>query len=791
MHAQNEIKRTLKQSASIEVVRGILAQEGLSNRSAVAESVCRRFGFFDARQRSQTSGCVKALRELERAGHFVLPAARFRAGTMGQPRRLSEPVTAPVGVPEQAGDVLGLALIVVDSVDLMRIWNELMLSEHPQGAGPLVGAQMRYLIGSDHGWLGGFGFGAAALRMADRDRWIGWNDDTRRQQLNRIVGMSRFLMRSSVNCRNLASHVLGMVLRRLGDDYEDQYKYRPLLVESFVDTEHFAGTCYKAANWIAIGQTQGRGRQDREHKSAKAIKDIYVYELEPDLRLRLGIAERTGLAPLEVAEGLDGDAWAAHEFGGAELGHKLLNERLEDFALTLAAVPGRAFSGAAKGDKPAIKSYYRLIEKPDDAQVTMEAILAPHQQRTVQRMKGQSTVLCIQDGTDLNYSNLVQCTGLGVIGSNQTGAKSGGLHLHSTMVLTTEGLPLGVLAAQCTAPQPKDKDDTRAASAIAIEEKKTYSWIKALRQCTELAKTELPTTRQVCVMDREADFFELFDEHRRSGVGGSLGGPINGTVNGQVDLLVRAKHDRATNGELNFFAEVRASPARSQLLINVPRQSARAKKSKQKARPARAKRKAVVDLRYQEVEFRPPAAHARKKPLRLTVVHVLEESPPADAEPVEWFLLTTCPITNAEQAQECLHWYCLRWRIEDWHRVLKSGCRIEALQHKTAERLKRGVAINLVIAWRIMLMTLMGRECPGLPADVLFSDIEIEVLQAYAKKKGIAIPVSLGDAVRVVARLGGYIGRAKDLPPGHQIMWQGYSELQSLCEGLSLRDWTS
>jgi hypothetical protein len=194
---------------------------------------------------------------------------------------------------------------------------------------------------------------------------------------------------------------------------------------------------------------------------------------------------------------------------------------------------------------------------------------------------------------------------------------------------------------------------------------------------------------------------------------------------------------------------------------------------------------------YREVEFRPASNHPGKKALKLWVVHVLEASPPADAEPVEWFLLTTCSISTAAQAQECLRWYCLRWRIEDWHRVLKSGCRIETLQHKTAERLKRAIAINLVIAWRIMLMTLLGRECPDLPAEVLFADPEIEVLQAYAKKKRIAKPTRLGDAVRLVARLGGYIGRAKDPHPGHQIMWQGYSELRSLCEGLSLRDWTS
>jgi len=720
MEAQNEIKRTLKQQTSIEVIRGLLEQQEHHSRSSVAESVCQHFGFFDARQRTQTAGCVKALRELERAGHIVLPAAldRGRSGAKS-PRRLGEPVEAAHDVPDQVNDVRGLTLIKVDNLAQMRVWNELMICEHPQGAGPLVGAQMRYLIGSEHGWLGGFGFGAAALQLRDRDQWIGWDALTRRQHLHRVVGMSRFLIRSAVRCQNLASCVQAMALRRLADDYEAQYGYRAWLVESFVDTDHFIGTSYRAANWVAIGQTQGRGRQDREHHSAKSIKTIYVYELESDLRTRLGVvAPAGGLAALEIAQGLDGDEWAANEFGGANLGDSRLNARLGEFAHTLGAMPGRAFCGAAQGDKPAVKAYYRLIEQADDSQVTMEAILAPHQQRTVQRMKAQSTVLCIQDGTDVNYSGLVQCVGLGVIGSNQTGAKSGGLHLHSTLVLTTEGLPLGVLGAQCSAPMPRAKDDLRPSSAIPIEDKKTFAWIEGLRQCNALAD-ELPDTRQVCVMDREADFYELFDEQTRSR---------------GVELLVRAKHDRATSEELNLFDALRQSPIQSELRINVPRQSARAKKSKHKARVGHEQRTAQVDLRYREVEFRPPSNHPGNKPLKLWVVHVREASPPADAEPVEWFLLTTCSITTAAQAQECLRWYCLRWRIEDWHRVLKSGCRIEALQHKTAERLKRAIAINLVIAWRIMLMTLLGRECPDLPAEILFSDPEMEVLQAYAKK---------------------------------------------------------
>lgn len=146
-------------------------------------------------------------------------------------------------------------------------------------------------------------------------------------------------------------------------------------------------------------------------------------------------------------------------------------------------------------------------------------------------------------------------------------------------------------------------------------------------------------------------------------------------------------------------------------------------------------RNATVAVRYQEIELRPGAYQKDKAPIKLTVVHVQETTQPKDDDPVEWFLLTTCDVSTPEQAQQILRWYCLRWRIEDWHRVLKSGCNIEKLQHKTAERLKRSIAINLVIAWRIMLLTLLGRECPQLAAEVLFCDIEIQLLKAYASKK--------------------------------------------------------
>jgi hypothetical protein len=772
MNTQNQIKRTLSKCASIEYVRGQLEGKQIHSRNQLAEEVCDHFGFYDPSGRKQLSGCLKALRQLEKAGHFVLPEPRTNHSP-GSPRRLSAPVPLPLDVPDRVDDLGELKLILVTGQEHMRIWNELMISEHPQGAGPLVGRQLRYLIDSSHGLLGGLGFAAAALQLADRDEWIGWNADERQARLDSVVGMSRLLIRSSVQCRNLASKVLSMSMAVMPADFERRYGYRPLLVESFVDTEHFSGTCYRAANWIDVGTTKGRGRQDRFKQSALSRKAIYVYPLDKEFRKQMGLSADAGRGALTPDQGLESGHWAENEFGGAPLGDARLSKRLVSVAEDKAEVPSRAYSGVAKGDWAKVKAYYRMIDQPEESAVNMPNILAPHRERTVRRMMGQRTVLCIQDGSELNYTNLDKCEGLGELVSNQTGAKRRGLVLHSTFAVAPNGLPLGVLRAQCITPESKSKEEKRPACAIPIEEKKTFCWIDHHRDLVSLS-AKLPQTRLIHVCDREADFFEMFDEQRS---------------NSRVELLVRAKHNRNIAEEpFKLFEAVRKKPVSRLIQIHVPRKSARPKKSKQKVSPARPERMADLAIRHMRVSLPPSHYHSDKKPIELWIVHALEENPPDNAEPVEWFLLTTIKITSGEEAVQCLRWYVLRWRIEDWHRVLKSGCRIKDLSHNSAERLRRAIAINLVIAWRIMLMTLMGRQTPELPAEVMFSDIELRTLRAYAKKKRQSQPLLLGDAVGLVAKLGGYLGRKNDPPPGHQIIWQGYTVLQAMSMGFALQE---
>jgi len=719
MNTQNQIKRTLSEESSLLYLRDLLDSNKFSSRIDVATKVCRKFNFYDPRGQEQISGCTKALRILEAAGHIKLPGIVRKAYVKKSPQRLNTPVPLPVDVPSTVDEVQGLKLTLVQTSDEIKIWNELMIEEHPLGAGPFVGRQLRYLINSSHGYLGGIGFAAAALQLSDRDKWIGWDKEQRQNHLHSVVGMSRFLIRKSVNCHNMASKTLGMSIKTVVNDFESRYGYKPLLLESFVD-EAWSGTCYQAANWIKIGKTKGRGRQDKHNQQALSRKAIYVYPIDKEFRQTMGLPANAGLGALKLTCGLDGKQWAEHEFGGAPLGDARLSKRLVNIAASKGESPGRAFSGAVNGDWPATKAYYRMIDQPDDSAVSLPNIIEPHRRRTVRRMMDQNTVLCIQDGSELNYTNLNQCKGLGVLKANQTGAKTKGMNLHSTFTVTTNGLPLGILKSQCLSPKEKDINDKRKPSAIPIEEKKTFVWIEHHRDLVELSK-EMPQTRLIDVCDREADFFELFDEQRRTP---------------GVDLLVRASHNRNIKQEpFKLFTAVRETPVQGRVRVPIPKESARPKKSKQKIRKARPARLADCAVRILHLNLPAPEYYGNKEPVELCVVHALEENPPSGTDPVEWFLLTTMKVSSSADAEQCLRWYALRWRIEDWHRVLKSGCRIDDLANETAERLRRAIAINLVIAWRIMLMTLLGRETPELPAEVLFSDIELRTLKAYAKKK--------------------------------------------------------
>lgn len=275
--------------ADLERIRAEIVAADPPQRSEIARRVCRALEWTDALGRPKLMSARVGLLRLHRAGLIELPAPSRGNGNgrglLRGPDRWPEPV-AVVGT---VGDLGGLRLEAVLDASASRLWNGLIARYHYLGYTPLPGAQLRYLIHCEDGVLGAIGFGAAAWKVAVRDRWIGWDAACREARLGRVLNNARFLLLPWVRVKNLASKVLALAAARIPEDFAARYGERVVLMETFVERPRFAGTCYRAANWHYLGETTGRGKCDRTHQAALPRKGVYVYPLTAGFRAALGV----------------------------------------------------------------------------------------------------------------------------------------------------------------------------------------------------------------------------------------------------------------------------------------------------------------------------------------------------------------------------------------------------------------------------------------------------------------------------------------------------------------------
>lgn len=725
-------------AAVVERIQCRVREDAALTRTGLSREVAGWLGWRDVRGRLRDMSCRVALLKLARSGVIELPPARPVSFAPGGAAAALERVAIDTTLA-----ALGpVELVRVTDRATSRTWRALM-AEHPLGAGPLCGAQLRYVIRSPVGDLGALSFSAPARRLAAREAFIGWDEATRRAGLQRVVNNSRFLILPSVRVPNLASHVLALAARRLGQDWQAVYGIQPVLLETFVDSAH-PGTCYRAANWREIGQTAGRGRQDRGHTVEGRSKRIFVHPLVRDWRRALaGPARSVGVVHATPTD------WAEREFGQVRLPDARLQRRLLTLARDFYARPCANVPQAC-GSRAKTKAAYRFFEHPG---IHMQDVLAGHYRATAERLQSEPVVLAVQDTTSLNYSAHPATTGLGPISHVRNAL---GLELHSTLAFTPTGVPLGLLDAQCWARDPKDFGKKARRHCTPTAAKESVKWLKSY-QATAAVAAHSPTTQLVSVGDREADLYALFElaAQTRHGPG----------------LLVRAVHNRAlVNEQQRLWPTLEARPLAGQIELAVPRQGAR------KARTAQ------LDIHYAKVELKAPKAQRDKPAIHAWAVLARERHAPEGVQPLAWMLLTTVPVATVEAAVERLQWYAQRWNIEVFHRTLKSGCRIEDRQLAQADRLEACLAIDLVVAWRIQRLVKLGRDRPQAPCDVYFEEAQWRALLIFTNQDATLpeAPPTLHEAIRRVAGLGGFLGRKGDGEPGTQTLWRGLQRLDDI-----------
>ncbi len=269
----------------IELIRNLISSNPQYDRSKLSHVVCDGLGWMRAGGKKKDMSCRVAMLRMHRDGLITLPPPQSKNGN-GKNRvsftSASDPgfpVTAP------AGELGQLCFYQVKTRRDSFTWNELVARYHYLGYTPIPGAQIRYLVFTGcRTLLAAIGFGASAWKVAPRDKFIGWTSEERRNNLHLIVNNARFLILPWVTSHNLASRILAGVSKQMSYNWQERYGYTPVLLETFVERQRFQGTCYRAANWICVGQTKGRGKLDREHQCSFPVKDVFLYPLQKDFR---------------------------------------------------------------------------------------------------------------------------------------------------------------------------------------------------------------------------------------------------------------------------------------------------------------------------------------------------------------------------------------------------------------------------------------------------------------------------------------------------------------------------
>jgi hypothetical protein len=446
------------------------------------------------------------------------------------------------------------------------------------------------------------------------------------------------------------------------------------------------------------------------------------------------------------------ESWVVNETGRMTLKDKRRNERVEILLEAITNSPAATISQACHGLNAATKGAYRLIGTTDFDE---QDILEGHYQATVQRaIEHEGRTIIVGDGMDVSFNNLKKTEGLGSLSNNKN---SLGIKVQNTYAFSEDLIPLGLINQKYWIRSKEDYGKRKDRNKRNITEKESYHWIESIHQIEK----SLPLDKAyVFLGDGAADIYDLFLTKRR--------------VNS--DLLIHLVQDRSLKNENTRLFE---SLSKEPILGVVTK-----KLERTKTHPERTVKLAI---RTKEVEIDSPSSRKKEKlpTIKLTAIYAQEiESDQPVNDPIVWRLTTTIKIESLEDAEKLIILYSKRWLIERYHYILKEGCRIEKLQMESADNLKRALAIYSIAAWRLIFITYFARIKPDAPCDLILSTDEINALYCMHNKTS-TLPTesfSVREATRMIAKLGGFLGRKGDGEPGAKVLWQGLFRLEAFTQ---------
>ena len=441
--------------------------------------------------------------------------------------------------------------------------------------------------------------------------------------------------------------------------------------------------------------------------------------------------------------------WVSEETKTANFGDNRLNKRMEVILQQFGDNPTMSIPAACGGWTETVAAY-RFF---DNDKVNFEKVLESHVQSTMERMSCYPVVLLIQDTTDLIHTITRGSKGFGTIKE----VEKREVFLHPTIAITPERLCLGVVSADIWT--RKEKSPRKERRNKPINEKESYHWLNNYQNTCAISGI-IPETHFVNIADREGDIYEWFVETEEY------------SPKTRSDWIIRAAQDRCLDSSdkqaKKIWNKLEKQPILGTIKFAMPASGTRkAREVEQTVKSARINLRAPYRAGYQFSNIKINAVLAR------------EENPPVGEEPIEWLLLTSMKVDAFEQAISIIEWYTCRWEIEIFFRTLKSGCQVEKLQLETADRLEPCLALNMIVAWRILFVTMLGRIYPELDCELVFEPEEWQAVYLVLNQTPLPpTPPSISEIIPMIARLGGYLSRKHDSPPGPKAMWIGFQRMR-------------
>lgn len=460
--------------------------------------------------------------------------------------------------------------------------------------------------------------------------------------------------------------------------------------------------------------------------------------------------------------------WITEEFLNVDLGDKRLNQRLLNTTIKLGQQPGFSANKACD-DWASTKAVYRLF---DNDKVNPNNILCPHIEKTIERSLAYPFILAIQDSSGVNFTNHNAKKGMGQIGTGDPRPSSKnamGLYMHPTLAVSPDGLPLGLLNNYFW----KRGDES--------EEKESSRWTSSIEDIHERAKGELNI---LSLSDRESDFNNFFLSHREI----NQHFLIRSRANRKIMESQYKLHEyiRTQKTVLSFEQEVQNKKGKNN------RQVKKSQKGRFKNNDGSSSRIAKLNVQYCSVNLILDSGHRNRADIELpvSVIRVFESEREMEEGEylIDWILITSLEIKSANQAKLMVEYYATRWRIEEFFKILKSGCKVEDSRYKTYERTTRFIALNMVIAWRIFYMSHLERHAGDSPCTSFLTEIEWKALWCRihkSKELPDKIP-TVKEAVRWIAIMGGFLNRKSDGSPGNQSIWIGFKRLNDMAAMLDI-----